>query len=77
MNHMNVRNGSGYVDRTAHDALNNVVNEQNEDRKSAHRLQKIIESMIEKHGFLAGKIEVVSRKTEKKYTFRKDVVSRR
>ena len=66
--HAPVRNAEGYADPTAHNAMENILNEQKETDSRCNRLISVIKDTISLAGFeLIARIEIRDKATGKEY----------
>lgn len=62
------KNSEGYADPTAHAALRNIIQEENEQQRRVSELVGVLKYIIDKAGYdLLARIELRDRKTGKEY----------
>lgn len=62
------KNKEGYADPTAHAAIRNLIQEENEQQRRVSELVGVLKYIIDKAGYdLLARIEIRDRKTGKEY----------
>lgn len=62
------KNSEGYTDPTAHAALRNIIQEENEQQRRVSELVGVLKFIIDKAGYdLIARIELRDRRTGKEY----------